>query len=152
MSAETAHPDWDCESVLSAYSTLDNVSSMEVTDFVIRAQQLGGRDATLAAIQEIIRVAGLTYDEVKKFGQPTLSFSGANTWKVVAPQLNLKIDLGINQFKGFSIPSTILPRSFLKKVLILANEWLDVYRELPAHEREASRVRVLEPVSTSSER
>ena len=124
-----------------------DVSSMKVTDFVIRAQQLGGRDATLATIQEMIRVAGLTYDEVKKFGQPAPSFSGA-TWKVVAPELDLKIDLGINQFEGFSVPSAILPQLFLKKVLILANDWLDVYRELPAHEREASRVRVLEPVST----
>jgi hypothetical protein len=131
--------------------TAPDVSSMKVTDFVIRAQQLGGRDATLATVQEMIRVAGLTYDEVKKFGQPAPSFSGAS-WKVVAPKLNLKIDLGINQFERFSFPNAILPRSFLKKVLILANEWLDVYRELPAHEREASRVRVLEPVSTLSER
>ena len=102
-----------------------NKSSMNVTDFVIRAQQSGGRDATLATIQEMIRVAGTTYDEVKKFGQPAPS--------------------------GFSVPSAILPRSFLKKVLILANEWLDVYGELPAHERDSSRVRVLEPVSTPSD-
>jgi len=129
-----------------------NKSSMNVTDFVIRAQQSGGRDATLATIQEMIRVAGTTYDEVKKFGQPAPSFFGAtSTWEGVATKLNLKIDLGINQFEGFSVPSAILPRSFLKKVLILANEWLDVYGELPAHEREASRVRVLEPVSTPSD-
>ena len=131
--------------------TAPDVSSMNITDFVIRAQQLGGRDATLATIQEIMRVSGTTYDEVKKFGQHEQSFFGA-TWKVVAPKLNLKIDLGINQFEGFSVPSAILPRSFLKKVLILANGWLDVYCELPAHEREASRVRVLEPVRTPSDR
>ena len=131
--------------------TAPDVSSMNVTDFVIRAQQLGGRDATLATIQEMIRVAGTTYDEVKKFGQPAPSFFGASTWKGVATKLNLKIDLGINQFEGFSVPSAILPRSFLKKVLILANEWLDVYGELPAHERDSSRVRVLEPVSTPSD-
>ena len=131
--------------------TTPDVSSMNVTDFIIRAQQLGGKDATLATIQEMIRVAGTTHDEVKKYGQPAPSVSCA-TWKVVAPKLNLKVDLGINQFEGFSVPSAILPRSFLKKVLILAHEWLDVYCELPAHEREASRVRVLEPVSTPSRR
>ena len=127
-----------------------DVSSMNVPDVVIRSQKLGGRDATLATIQEIIRVAGITYDEVQKFGQPEQTFSGA-TWNVVAPKLNLKVDLGINQFEDFSVPSVILPRSFLKKVLFLANGWLDVYRELPAHEKEASRVRLLEPVSTPSD-
>ena len=127
--------------------TAPDVSSMNITDIVIRAQQLGGRDAILATI---MRVAGTTYDEVKKFGQHEQSFSGA-TWKIVAPKLNLKIDLGINQFEEFSVPIVILPRSFLKKVLISANGWLDVYGELPAHEIEASRVRVLEPVSTPSD-
>ena len=127
--------------------TAPDVSSMNVPDIVIRSQQLGGRDATLATIQEIIRVAGTTYDEVEKFGQQQ-SFSGA-TWNVVAPKLNLKVDLGINQFEDFSVPGVILPRSFFKKVLFSANGWLDVYRELPAYESEASRVRVLEPVSTT---
>ena len=70
----------------------------------------------------------------------------------MAPKLNLKISQGINQFKEFSVPSLVLPRSFLKKVLISANGWLNVYGELPAHEREASRVRVLEPVSIPSDR
>ena len=131
--------------------TAPDVSSMNVPDIVIRSQQLGGRDAILATIQEIIRVAGTTYDEVEKFGQLEQSFSSA-TWNVVAPKLNLKVDLGINQFEDFSVPSAILPRSFLKKVLFSANGWLDVYRELPAHEIwEASRVRVLEPVSTPSD-
>ena len=118
LTSWAARADRDFDSTLMSRNKRDreetpDVSSMEVTDFVIRAQQLGGRAATLATIQEIIRVAGLTYDEVKKFGQPAPSFSGANTWQVVAPQLNLKIDLGINQFERFSVPSTILPRSFL---------------------------------------
>jgi len=63
---------------------------MNVTDFVIRAQQLGGRDATLATIQEMICVAGTTYDEVKKYGQPAPSFFGASTWEGVATKLNLQ--------------------------------------------------------------
>ena len=82
---------------------------------------------------------------LKKKSTPGLFF------RCRCPLVNLKIDLGINQFEGFSVPSAILPRSFLKEVLILANEWLDVYGELPAYEREASRVRVLEPVSTPSD-
>ncbi len=58
--------------------------------------------------QQMIWVAGIIYDEVKNFGQPAPSFSGAS-WKGVAPKLNLKIDLGINQFERFSVPSAILP-------------------------------------------
>ena len=68
----------------------------------------------------------------------------------MAPSLGLRVDLGINQFEAFSVPKVTLPQSFLKKVLLSANGWLDVYRELPAHEREAPRVRLLEPVSTPS--
>ena len=53
-----------------------DVSSMNVRDIVVRSQQLGGRDAILATIQEIMRVAGTTYDEVKRFGQLEPPFSG----------------------------------------------------------------------------
>ena len=55
--------------------TAPDLSSMNITDIAVRAQQLGGRDATLATIQELIRVTGTTYDEVKKFGQQDQLFS-----------------------------------------------------------------------------
>ncbi|SRR5258705_6436685 len=55
------------------------MSSKSSMDRVTRAQQLGGRDATLATIQEIMRVAGTTYDEVRKFGRHEQSFSGATS-------------------------------------------------------------------------
>jgi hypothetical protein len=120
----------------------------ELEDLLHNIRQQGGLDLAATAILDLVRRAGLTLKEFKKYKAGAPSFSNAS-WKDVAPKLNLDPSKDVHQLRTFSFPVASLPPSFHREVMKASAKWLDVYQERGAHDREAARVRLMDAVRAS---
>jgi hypothetical protein len=105
----------------------------------------GGRDRIAKVALAIAQLGGLTATDLQTFSETVPAFSKAD-WDKVAPKFGLDASMGILQLETFSVPCLSLPPSFHREVMRSSAQWLDVYREVDSHSREAARVRLMDAV------
>ena len=106
-------------------------------------------DQRAVAIAHLCQQLGVTENQVKKSRlslQSLLSFSSAK-WAEVAPQLGFPPNVKDLRLERFAPPMCLLPPSMHKAMFKEGWRMMDVYQERTEQDREAARVKLLEPVS-----
>jgi hypothetical protein len=105
----------------------------------------GGQDLAAKAILDLASLAGLTLTDLKKVKETLPPFASAR-WEEVAPKFGLDPTRDTFQLPSFCVPHAFLPPSFHQVVMKASAQWLDVYQERGAHNRDATRVRLMDAV------
>ncbi|CAA7265588.1 unnamed protein product [Cyclocybe aegerita] len=101
-------------------------------------------DQAAAVLAYIAQQASITDQQIKKSRLTLPSFSSAK-WAEVAPQLDLPDKVDDLLLESFSPPSCMLPLSMHRAMFKDGWRAMDVYREKTQQDREAARIKLLEP-------
>ena len=121
------------------------IASMNMDKGLLAAfKELNG-DELAALLGELANLAGLRTSAFKKARVDLTSFSKAK-WSDFASDYGFSEYTSILNFEIHTTPRYRLPPSLHETMLQNAWRWQDVYRESMFQEREAGKVRLLEPV------
>jgi hypothetical protein len=123
----------------------DVIASMNLDGGLLAAFKELTEDELAVLLGELANRARLPTSAFKKARVDLTSFSKAK-WSDFAPQYGLPQRTSTLTLETFTTPRYRLPPSLHETMLQNAWRWQDVYRESMFQEREAGKVRLLEPV------
>lgn len=109
-------------------------------------ESLKGNENLPIIIAHLINVCQVDERAIKRAKITLPSFSKAK-WKDIAEKLGFPENPSHMQLPSFSPPSCFLPPSFHESCFVNGWQMMDVFSERLAQDKEAARVKLLDPVS-----